>query len=232
VLLLTDVTARRHHLRRLRKQNEQLEEFAAAAAHDLRNPLNVIDGYTELARESGDAAHFDRIEQASERMSRLVEDLLALGRRGRLVESTTAVSLSEVAERAWQSIESQEATLAIGADDSVPADADRLVQLLENLFANAVQQDPAVTVTVGRMPDGFYVADDGPGIPRDEREQVFDYGYTTRETGSGFGLAIVETVADAHGWEVQATGSEDGGARFEITGVSGFDDVPEPVSAD
>ncbi|WP_276260376.1 histidine kinase N-terminal 7TM domain-containing protein [Haloglomus litoreum] len=232
VLLLTDVTARRHHLRRLRKQNEQLEEFAAAAAHDLRNPLNVIDGYTELARESGDPAHFDRIEQASDRMSRLVEDLLALGRRGRLVESTSAVSLPEVAERAWQSIESQDATLAVSASDTVPADADRLVQLLENLFANAVQQDPGVTVTVGRMPDGFYVADDGPGIPQDEREQVFDYGYTTRETGSGFGLSIVETVADAHGWEVQVTESEDGGARFEITGVTGFDDVPEPVSAD
>jgi signal transduction histidine kinase len=232
VLLLTDVTDRRHHLRRLRKQNEQLEEFAAAAAHDLRNPLNVIDGYTELARESGEPAHFDRIQQAATRMSQLVEDLLALGRRGRLVESTSAVSLAEVAERAWQSVESHDATLTIEPGDPVPADADRLVQLLENLFANAVQQAPAATVTVGRTPDGFYVADDGPGIPAEVRDQVFDYGYTTREAGSGFGLAIVETVADAHGWDVAVTESEGGGARFEVTGVTGFDDPAVSATAD
>ncbi|MFB6205897.1 MAG: histidine kinase N-terminal 7TM domain-containing protein [Haloglomus sp.] len=232
VLLLTDVTDQRHHLRRLRKQNEQLEEFAAAAAHDLRNPLNVIDGYAELARETGDETHFERIQQAVDRMNRLVDDLLALGRRGRLVESTSAVSLAEAAERAWQGIDTRDATLEIEAGEPVPADADRLVQLLENLFANAVQQDPAVTVTVGRTPDGFYVADDGPGIPSADHERVFDYGYTTRETGSGFGLAVVETVADAHGWEVSVTEGQAGGARFEVTGVTDLDDTRQPVLAD
>jgi hypothetical protein len=59
-----------------------------------------------------------------------------------------------------------------------------------------------VTVTVGTLGDGFYVADDGPGIPEDERERVFEAGYSTTESGSGFGLAIVERVADAHGWSV------------------------------
>ncbi|WP_254831862.1 sensor histidine kinase [Haloglomus salinum] len=226
VLLLTDVTPQRERLRQLRKQNERLEEFAAAAAHDLRNPLNVIDGYLELAREDPDPEHLDRIDEATGRMSRLVEDLLSLGRRGRLVESAVPVSLEAAAERAWSGIETEGATLQVESGDPVPADTDRLVQLLENLLVNAVQQaggGESVTVTVGRMPDGFYVADDGPGIPDEDRERVFDYGFTTREAGSGFGLAIVETVADAHGWDVRVVESEAGGARFEVTGVGRFD---------
>jgi signal transduction histidine kinase/PAS domain-containing protein len=237
VILLTDVTAQREHLRQLRKQNERLEEFAAAAAHDLRNPLNVIEGYLELARESDDPEHFDRIEQATGRMGRLVEDLLSLGRRGRLVESVVPVSLEDAAERAWSGIDAGDATLHVDPGEPVPADTDRLVQLLENLLINAVQQGRdegagPVTVTVGRMRDGFYVADDGPGVPEVDRERVFDYGFTTREAGSGFGLAIVETVADAHGWDVRVTESESGGARFEVTGVDRFDRTASPPVAD
>ncbi|WP_254764018.1 PAS domain-containing sensor histidine kinase [Natrinema marinum] len=70
--------------------------------------------------------------------------------------------------------------------------------------------------------DGFYIEDDGPGIPADEREQVFESGYSS-DGGSGFGLAIVREVVDAHGWSIEATAGRDGGARFEIQGVSTLD---------
>jgi signal transduction histidine kinase/CheY-like chemotaxis protein len=78
-----------------------------------------------------------------------------------------------------------------------------------------------VTVHVGLLDDGagFYVADDGPGIPAEDREQVFESGYTTERDGTGFGLNIVEQVVAAHGGEVTLTESEDGGARFEIRGI-------------
>jgi signal transduction histidine kinase len=76
-----------------------------------------------------------------------------------------------------------------------------------------------VTITVGDLPDGFSVEDDGPGIAPDEREHVFEGGYSTKANGTGFGLAIVDEIADAHGWEVTVTDGVDGGARFEITGV-------------
>lgn len=79
--------------------------------------------------------------------------------------------------------------------------------------------DEAVRVTVGALDDGFYVADDGQGIPDDEKKDVFERGYTTHEDGTGFGLRIVEVVANAHGWEVDLVDSEAGGARFEIRGV-------------
>jgi signal transduction histidine kinase len=75
-----------------------------------------------------------------------------------------------------------------------------------------------VTVTVGGLPDGFYVADDGEGVPPADRDRVFERGYTTGD-GTGLGLSIVEQIVGAHGWSVRATESEDGGARFEITGV-------------
>ena len=76
-----------------------------------------------------------------------------------------------------------------------------------------------VTVTVGACDGGFYVADNGVGIPRDDREHVFETGYSTSNEGTGFGLSIVQEIANAHGWDVGVAGSADGGARFEITGV-------------
>jgi signal transduction histidine kinase len=76
-----------------------------------------------------------------------------------------------------------------------------------------------VTVTVGDLDGGFYVADDGPGIPPDERDDIFDAGYSTSVEGTGFGLNIVQRIADAHDWSVDVTESQSGGARFEITGV-------------
>ena len=78
-----------------------------------------------------------------------------------------------------------------------------------------------VTVRVGELDDGsgFFVEDDGPGIPEEQRDLVFDSGYSSTSDGTGFGLTIVERVADAHGWEVRVTSGSDGGARFEFTGV-------------
>jgi signal transduction histidine kinase len=74
-----------------------------------------------------------------------------------------------------------------------------------------------------RAPDtgtfGFFVEDDGQGVPEGRRESVFDAGETTRKDGTGFGLPIVKQIAEAHGWEVELTDSFDGGARFEFTNV-------------
>jgi PAS domain S-box-containing protein len=77
----------------------------------------------------------------------------------------------------------------------------------------------SVTVRVGGDGASFYVADDGPGIPPDERDRVFESGFTTAEEGTGFGLAIVREIAEAHDWSVDVTENEEGGARFEFTGI-------------
>ncbi len=77
-----------------------------------------------------------------------------------------------------------------------------------------------VTVRVGDLADGFFIEDDGPGIPEESRARVLEAGYTTTDEGTGYGLQIVNEIAVAHGWKVTVTESEDGGARFDITGVT------------
>ena len=204
----------------LERQNDRLEEFAGVVSHDLRNPLEVARGRTELAREECDSDHLDAVERAHGRMTALIDDLLTLAREGEPVTDAGPVDLGQVIGSCWRTVDTGEATLRADAEGMVLADEGRLRQLLENLMRNAVEHGGEdVTVTVGSLPDGFYVADDGPGIDPEQREEVFDAGYSTSRSGTGFGLRIVEQVADAHGWSVRAVESEDGGARFEITGV-------------
>jgi PAS domain S-box-containing protein len=200
----------------LEAQNERLEEFAGVVSHDLQNPLNVARGHLAIARETGNEESFDRVAAAHDRMGSLIDDLLELARTGQTVGSRETVALGGAAERAWSSVATGDATLEIGDPGSVEADPDRLRELLENLFRNAVEHgDGGGVVRVTTNDDGgFAVADDGPGVSEAERPHVFEYGYSTGEEGIGLGLAIVKGIADAHGWSVAVDESEAGGARF------------------
>ena len=207
-----------------RKQREkQLERFASIVSHDLRNPLNVAQGRLELAREVCDSEHLDHVAHAHDRMAVLIEDLLALAHGGAGIGDVEPVALESVCTTSWQHVATADAILHIETDRTIRADRSRVAQLLENLFRNAVEHGDAVSVTVGDRPNGFYVADDGSGIPEDERDDVFHAGYSTAEAGTGFGLSIVERVADAHGWTVHLSDSDHGGARFDIVGLDFID---------
>ena len=96
---------------------------------------------------------------------------------------------------------------------------------------NQTGGEPSVRLFVGVHDEGFYLADDGPGIEPDEREHVFEPGHTTADDGTGFGLAIVDRIAEAHGWKVSITESRTGGARFEFTGVD-TEVLEDSVTAD
>ncbi|WP_162562560.1 ATP-binding response regulator [Salinigranum rubrum] len=206
----------------LRAKTERLDEFAALVAHDLRNPLAVAAGELELSRRTGDD-RLDNVTEALERMDDLIEKLLRLARNGTHVENPQPVDVETEAQNAWAYVETGDATLELGdfsRGQEIAADPTRLKQLLENLFRNALEQGSSdVTVRVGPLLDGFYVEDTGPGIPADDRSRVFEAGYTTNPSGTGLGLSIVQDIAHAHGWEVTVTDGDDGGARFEFTGV-------------
>ncbi len=210
---------RSRYERTLERKNERLEKFASVISHDLRNPLHVAQARLELARETGDDEHFEPVVRAHERMEDIIEDTLTLAREGELVSEVSAVSLEAIATDCWENVATGGATLAIADDVELEADPDKLRHILENLFRNSVEHGSddtdTVTVTLGGTADGFYVADNGTGIPPEEREQVFEQGYSNGD-GTGFGLAIVETVAQAHGWSVAVTESQAGGARFEF----------------
>ncbi|PSP86289.1 hybrid sensor histidine kinase/response regulator [Halobacteriales archaeon QS_1_68_17] len=217
---MRDVTERERRQRELERRNERLDQFASVVSHDLRTPLELARGNLELGRErvADEPAELEPVADALDRIDRLIEDLLTLARQGETVGETEMVALERVAERAWRGTVTGDATLRFDDPGTVEADPDRLRELYENLFANAVEHaGPDVTVTVGGHEDGFYVADDGPGIPPDRREEVFERGVSDTDCGTGFGLSIVRNVARAHGWSVSATESTAGGARFEIS---------------
>jgi PAS domain S-box-containing protein len=229
VIIFNDVTEQIDRQRQLAQQNKQLErknerldEFARIVAHDLQNPLQVARGRLEMARSEHDSEDLAKVARSQERMQTLIDDLLAIARGGQSVTEVETISISSAAETAWDGIDTQQAFLDIATDVEVEADRTRLRQLFENLFANAIEHGgTSVTVTVGSMDDamGFYVEDDGPGIPEEERSDVVETGYTTAEDGTGFGLNIVQAVAEAHGWDVRILEGSDGGARFEFTRV-------------
>ncbi|MFC6977005.1 PAS domain S-box protein [Halomicroarcula sp. GCM10025709] len=217
---LRDITERKERTRELERQNARLEDFASIVSHDLRNPLMTAQGRLELAQADCDSPHLDEVGDAVDRCQALIDDLLTLAQSGNAVGTTEPVTLSELAEECWQTTPGADATLAVETDQTISADWSRLQQLFENLFRNAVNHGGReVTVTVGELADGFYVADDGAGISDEDHDDIFEAGYSTADDGTGFGLTIVKEIVEAHGWEIHVTDSEASSARFEITGV-------------
>ena len=215
--------------RELHRQNERLSEFAGVVSHDIRNPLNLAQTLTQSLDADVDHPHLERIRDAHDRIGTIVSDVMTWARQGTTVEETEYVSVEALATRCWAEAPTGEATLVVEDDFLVRTDRERFRRVLENLFRNAIEHGgPAVTVRVGRLEDatGFFVADTGPGIPEDERESVLEIGHSTSDGGTGFGLAICEQIADAHGWTLDVTEGVDGGARFEFGGV----EIREPPS--
>ncbi|ERG97353.1 GAF domain-containing sensor histidine kinase [Haloquadratum walsbyi] len=207
---------------RLMNRVNRLEQFASVVSHDLRNPLNIAQGRLSIARNETDNEHIEIAEDAIDRMEDLITDVLAMTRQGQDVDETERVHLSSIAEVCWQSVETGNAELLIEVDLLFQADSDRVRQLFENLFRNAVEHGGEdVVVRVGTLPgkDGFYIEDNGSGIPDSRHEDVFEAGFSTGDDGIGLGLSIVEAVVSAHDWTIQVTEATTGGARFEISNI-------------
>ena len=220
VINTRDISAQKRREQELEAATERLEQFTRFVSHDLQSPLTVARGNLTLAARDTDSEHHEAIGDALDRMEMLIDRLLADAHDEELTVNRQPVDLSTLCETCWQHVETEESELDATIDQSIKADRFRLKQLLENCFSNAVKHnDDPVRISVGELDDGFYIADDGSGITDADREQVFETGYTTAETGSGFGLEIVSHVADAHDWEVDLAESSAGGARFEITDV-------------
>jgi len=199
----------------------EVAHVASAISHDLRNPLDVAGAHLEAARETGGDEHFDAVATAHDRMERIIQEVLTLARGEAALDVGESVSVRETVERAWRTVDTEDWRLDLDAPfPTARADADRLQRLFENLFRNAVEHAAdGGTVRVGALADenaGVFVADDGTGIPSPEREAVMDPGYTVDGGGTGLGLALVDQIAQAHGWTVSITESDRGGIRVEM----------------
>ncbi|WP_144925844.1 sensor histidine kinase [Halorubrum salsamenti] len=220
-----EVTAERSRVRQaeLRRERDRLEEFASVVSHDLRNPLNVVHGRVDLAQQAHpDDEHLAAVEPALDRMDEIIEETLTLAREGKIVDDADNVDLAECARECWSRVDTADAALRVNGSMTVRADRDRLSHVFENLLRNAVEHGGSdVTVRVDALDgeNGFYVEDDGVGIPEGDFDRVRETGYTSSTDGTGFGLSIVDRIVEAHGWELQIGDGDEGGTRFEISGV-------------
>ncbi|TDD36045.1 HAMP domain-containing histidine kinase [Actinomadura sp. KC06] len=218
---------------------DRLRRFVADASHELRTPVATVRGYAELFRRGAAdrpedlAKAMRRIESEAERMGRLVDEMLLLARldQGRPLErepvDLAALAADAVADAA---VVEPDRPLTLEADGPVvvTGDAGRLRQVLDNLLANVRRHTPAGTAATVRVSerDGeavLEVADEGPGIPADERARVFERFYRADPSrsrdrgGAGLGLSIVAAVAEAHGGRASVADAPGGGAAFTIT---------------
>jgi len=202
----------------LTRERRRLESLRSLVSRDLGNPLNIASGRVELARIDEDPSHLDSVEAALEEMDQLMERGVKLAEVGQPLEETETVSLARLAADSWDDV-GQERGELVTEDFQFVGERERVRMLLNELVRNAfVYSNGPVTVEVGPLPDveGFYVADDGPGIPDDDREYVVDTGYTTHPDREGLGLSVVTEIAGAHGWDIALEPSNSGGTRVEV----------------
>ncbi len=243
-----------HMLDRLTDAFSRQREFVADASHELRTPLTVIRGQLEVlaAQEDPSGAEVRRVQQLVDaeiaRISRLVDDLLVLARTERSESlRIEPIELPAFVSELWSSaglLADRRFLLEPVPPGTLLADPDLLARALRNLVVNAIEhtapEHGRVSMSVRSVTGGrvlFAVQDDGPGIPSDQRERIFDRFHRVDAArsrsagGTGLGLAIVAAIADAHGGRVVAGVSSLGGARIELE-LPGFEPAPFAARSD
>ena len=193
----TDITDQKRRERRLKRQNERLDQFTSVVSHDLRNPLHVASARVELAAEECDSPHLRRAAEAHDRMERLIDDLLTFARAGSQAIDFEPVALPKLLDACWSGLPTDGASLAVETAATVRADRDRLRQLFENLLLNSVEHGSTGPRSEGRgdsvehgSTSNRTKSDDavehGSTGPRSEgRGDSVEHGSTSNRTESG-----------------------------------------------
>jgi two-component system, OmpR family, phosphate regulon sensor histidine kinase PhoR len=244
-----------HNLTRLKQLERTRQEFVANVSHELRTPLSLIKGYAETllsgAKDNPEVAtkFLAIIERNADRLKLLIEDLLSISEleSGRVSLNLQPIPLRSVVDKVTADFRSRAAARSVTIIDRIPelnvmADADRLEQVLGNLLDNAIKYgrvEGTVTLNARALEDGqveVAVQDDGPGIPADAIERVFerffraDKARSREQGGTGLGLSIVKHIVQAHGGRVWAQSQPGKGATFFFTLPRVPSLSPEPES--
>lgn len=232
-----------HDLTRLKQLENTRQEFVANVSHELRTPLSLIKGFVETLLDGAKndpeltTRFLQTIEKHTDRLTYLIEDLLTISRleSGQIVMNLQAVKLHQEVERVRDDLQSRALEKQVTVENQVPAalsaqaDTDRLHQVMFNLVENAIKYGrQSGRVTIGAKSTGdkkvqLWVQDDGPGIPPDSKERIFERFYRvdrarSRESGgTGLGLAIVKHIVQAHGGEVWVKSDLGSGSTFFFT---------------
>jgi two-component system, OmpR family, phosphate regulon sensor histidine kinase PhoR len=231
-----------HDLTRLRQLEGVRQEFVANVSHELRTPLSLIKSATETLLDGAkdDAAALARflhiIDKHANRLALLIDDLLLLSTldSGGLRLNLQPLPFRTTVQDAIDDLQARALARDVTLENLVPgslvvlADNDRMRQVISNLLDNAIKYGRAggKTSVEGRpLPDGrleIAVVDDGPGIPKDAQDRIFERFYrvdkarSREQGGTGLGLAIVKHVVQAHGGEVRIESEPGGGSRFIV----------------
>jgi len=222
---------------RLQRSNEQLQQFAYVASHDLQEPLRMVSSYVDLLASEYEGELDDEADEyiefavdGAQRMQAMIDDLLEYSRihtQGQEFEETDAEA---VLERVLQDLELliEERGATVTHDDlpTVVADENQLGQIFQNLVSNAIEHasddGPAsVHVSAEERPDAvvFAVDDDGPGVPPDQRERLFEiFEQSSRDDeGTGIGLAICQRIVNRHEGDIWIESTDGEGTTFYVS---------------
>ncbi|MGD0745972.1 MAG: ATP-binding protein, partial [Verrucomicrobiota bacterium] len=231
-----------HDLTRLKQLERTREEFVANVSHELRTPLSLIKGYVETlldgARDNPEVSErfLKIIERNAQRLDLLIQDLLTISalEAGRVKLNLQAVELRPLVEKVLGDLKPPADSKSITLVNQLPeltatADADRIEQVLANLVDNAIKYGRArgtVTIGGGKTEEGkveVFVQDDGPGIPPESLDRVFERFYrvdkarSREQGGTGLGLSIVKHIVQNHGGKVWVNSEPGKGATFFFT---------------
>jgi two-component system phosphate regulon sensor histidine kinase PhoR len=231
-----------HDLTRLKQLERARQEFVANVSHELRTPLSLIKGYVETLLDGAkdnpevETKFLQTIQRNSERLQFLIEDLLTISEleSGRIRMNLQNLALRPMVEKALGDLSARARTKRVTLTNHLPevtvrADADRLQQVFGNLVDNAIKYgrlEGSVTVSGNTLNDDTFevcVQDDGPGIPAEALERVFERFYrvdkarSREQGGTGLGLSIVKHIVQSHGGRVWAKSEPGKGAAFFFT---------------
>jgi signal transduction histidine kinase len=214
--------------------NSHLKELnlaAAGLAHETRNPLNIIRGQAQLISRLPDASPDVReksrtiVDETDKVTAQLTEFInYSRPREVRRARVALAAACREIVRTLGHDIDEKKLNVEVGGEAlDIEADEQLLRQVLFNLVLNAIQavgEGGKIQIFVRR--DGateamLEVRDDGPGVPPENRQEIFKPYFTTHQKGTGLGLAVVQQIVLAHGWEIASTGNEPRGAIFRIS---------------
>ncbi|BCA80832.1 ATP-binding protein [Desulfuromonas sp. AOP6] len=245
-----EVVERKSAEENLQKSNQELEEFTYILAHDLRNPITVSVSYADLIKENYRARldedameYLDEIIAAGENMAKLMDDLLALAKVGKVPKEEEPYDSKEIVDEVIHGrafcLASSGAVMELGSLPTVRLPRSLLFQIFDNLIGNAVRYAAAsggvIQLTGERENEKvkFSVRDQGPGIPPEERERIFEVFFRgesgKKQAGTGIGLATVRKIARLYGGNAWVEETPGGGSTFRVEMV---DDLATPFSTD
>jgi signal transduction histidine kinase len=215
--------------------NSHLKEMnlaAAGLAHETRNPLNIIRGMAQMLSKKPDALSETReksraiVEEVDKVTAQLNEFInYSRPREVRRTALPLTAALNEVARALSYDLEEKKIRLDVkGESLNIQADEQLFRQALFNLVLNATQavgEGGQIQIVARRNGNGavIEVRDDGPGVPPERRLEIFKPYFTTHQKGTGLGLAVVQQIVLAHGWEIECLANDPKGAIFRITHV-------------